>query len=448
MSEITWVNHASFIVRSESVALICDPWLEGSVFNNGWNLLSPTKFRFEDFRDITHIWFSHEHPDHFFPPNITKIPKEYRANIEVLYQQTEDRKVIQFCQKQGFKTRELSPGTPLTIGDVTLTSGPCVPADSWLLIETPEHVILNLNDCEVSTVEASQSIRQHTSRPIDVLLSQFSYACWEGNADETHRREYGARMLLQRLTMQLETIRPRTFIPAASFILFSHADNGFNNDAINKVHAVVDYLSEHTTGIEFVTLYPSDRWVPGTPHDSRAALDRYAADYARGVPSPHQAATVQWDALVAAGADHMTRVRKKNAAIWMWLANRPPVRFFAPASIYVTDLQRCARFDIFNGLREAPDLTPRDVDISLSSDSLNYALKFDWGMETLYVNACFQASQPGFKNFRRTLSVALLNNMGKTFGPSLVLNTELCVKAIGHFFPRVKPVMRKLLPSS
>src|SRR3982750_30517 len=101
--EIEWVNHASFIIGYDGMRLICDPWLEGTAFANGWALLSTTVFSFEAFKSLPHIWFSHEHPDHFSPPNINKIPKEYKKNITVLFQATVDRKVPEYCNKAGFK---------------------------------------------------------------------------------------------------------------------------------------------------------------------------------------------------------------------------------------------------------------------------------------------------------------------------------------------------------
>ena len=88
--QMEWVNHASFIIRSGSVALLCDPWLHGTVFNEGWSLQSPTKLSYNDFANITHIWFSHEHPDHFNPPNLKKIPEQYRRKIKVLFHHTKD----------------------------------------------------------------------------------------------------------------------------------------------------------------------------------------------------------------------------------------------------------------------------------------------------------------------------------------------------------------------
>src|SRR4051812_15373533 len=68
---IEFVNHASIIVDHDNIRLLCDPWTEGTAFHNGWSLLAKSKFTFDDYKNITHIWFSHEHPDHFSPPNIS-----------------------------------------------------------------------------------------------------------------------------------------------------------------------------------------------------------------------------------------------------------------------------------------------------------------------------------------------------------------------------------------
>jgi L-ascorbate metabolism protein UlaG (beta-lactamase superfamily) len=65
--QITWVNHASFVANIDGVRLISDPWIEGSAFDNGWSLLSKSKFGFHDFRDIQYVFFPHEHPDQLQP---------------------------------------------------------------------------------------------------------------------------------------------------------------------------------------------------------------------------------------------------------------------------------------------------------------------------------------------------------------------------------------------
>jgi len=116
-SYIEWVNHASYIFEHEGTRLLCDPWLEGTAFHDSWSLLSPTLFRYEGFGRVTHIWFSHEHPDHFSPPVLRKVPSDLRKRIVVLYHQTRDKRVVNFCRGLGFKdVVELRPGEYLRIG--------------------------------------------------------------------------------------------------------------------------------------------------------------------------------------------------------------------------------------------------------------------------------------------------------------------------------------------
>jgi len=75
---ITFVNHASVIISYDDVNLITDPWLFGSAFNNGWTLICKTKMSTNEFKNITHIWLSHEHPDHFSHSVLKSIPEEFR----------------------------------------------------------------------------------------------------------------------------------------------------------------------------------------------------------------------------------------------------------------------------------------------------------------------------------------------------------------------------------
>ena len=100
--QLEWVNHASFIAEAAGVRLISDPWLDGTVFADGWGLLSPSVLTPKDFDGITHLWFSHEHADHFAPANLRRIPPQVREQLTVLYQRTRDRKVVKWLRANGF----------------------------------------------------------------------------------------------------------------------------------------------------------------------------------------------------------------------------------------------------------------------------------------------------------------------------------------------------------
>ena len=52
MKNIDWINHSGFIVDNQIKKLVCDPWFEGSVFNNGWDLLAKTKHDISIFNEF------------------------------------------------------------------------------------------------------------------------------------------------------------------------------------------------------------------------------------------------------------------------------------------------------------------------------------------------------------------------------------------------------------
>ena len=67
---VTLVSHASVIIETGSVVLWTDPWLFGRAFNESWALQPEVpRERIEPWLPrITHLWVSHEHPDHFHVP--------------------------------------------------------------------------------------------------------------------------------------------------------------------------------------------------------------------------------------------------------------------------------------------------------------------------------------------------------------------------------------------
>ena len=66
-TSIQFINHASVIIKGDNISVLSDPWYQGDSFHKGWNLLFETseEKQREAINKITHIWISHEHPDHF-----------------------------------------------------------------------------------------------------------------------------------------------------------------------------------------------------------------------------------------------------------------------------------------------------------------------------------------------------------------------------------------------
>ena len=71
MSYLEFINHSSLILSHKEVSLGMDPWIEGPVFNKSWDLMVPTPNQsIKNLSNCDYIWFSHEHPYHFNPPNL------------------------------------------------------------------------------------------------------------------------------------------------------------------------------------------------------------------------------------------------------------------------------------------------------------------------------------------------------------------------------------------
>ena len=109
-SSIKFINHASVIVTSGNTSLLTDPWYYGDAFHKGWNLLHETKSHDveELLNEVTHIWISHEHPDHFSISFFKKFLSKLKKNsIKILFQKTKDKRVYNFLIAQGLEVQEL-----------------------------------------------------------------------------------------------------------------------------------------------------------------------------------------------------------------------------------------------------------------------------------------------------------------------------------------------------
>ena len=102
---IEFVNHASVIISYEEISILSDPCFDGTAFDNGWRLIHELENKDIEniLKKITHIYISHEHPDHFRPTfftneNIKKILIDKK--IEFLFQYTEDKRIVNFIKKQ------------------------------------------------------------------------------------------------------------------------------------------------------------------------------------------------------------------------------------------------------------------------------------------------------------------------------------------------------------
>ena len=418
---IEFVNHASFVLEFAGSRIIQDPWLYGAAFNDGWSLLCDYNFDLERFAEIDYIWISHEHPDHFSPAVLRSVPEAIRRNITVLFQQTRDRKVIDFCAEIGYRIRELGHMEPVTLDNgVEVVCGQVPLYDSWILYDCGGFKIMNINDCAVDS-RAAQAINRAVG-PVDVLFTQFSYAGWKGGPGDTAMRRAAAGAKLAAMQAQIRALEPRWTVPFASFSYFSHHENQHSNDSINRPTDAAAAIEE--AGSEPVVMYPGDTWTPSDPWTNDAALERYRPHYDFAAKSHLTSETVGEPALLEAGRAYVDRIRSRNSVALLRLMRRAPLAgLLRPVTIVAHDLDATYRFSLEQGLRRiGPVASP---DVKMHSSSLDYLLRHEWGFDTLAVNGRFEADLSGFAKLKKLFAVGSLNNAGRRLSAGLLLDRDI-----------------------
>ena len=408
---IKFVNHASVIFSYKKINLITDPWIFGSAFNNSWDLISDSKMKISDFDQISHIWFSHEHPDHFYPKVLASIPEETRKNITILFQNTLDHRVVRKCKELGFSIVEMKNNKFYNLdSDFRIKCKPYLLYDSMLLLEIGNKKILNLNDCGVDSYRQAKYIHSIFG-DVDLILTQFGYAAHIGDPHETELRKIASQEKLTRIKIQSEIFSAKYIIPFASFILFSHEDNFYMNDHINKIGNVEQFILNETSSIPIV-LYPGDEWIIGDVNNNAEAISLYDVDFSNKQIQHKNSAKVSFDELSQVCNDYVKTIRKRNN--WTLIKFFHWLSFFKTSKIYLKDLEVNVSFDLIHGLKIS-NFSKEESDIITDSDSLAFAFKFDYGADTLLANARFRKSGGKTMVFFRQFMIGTLNNNGRTF---------------------------------
>jgi UDP-MurNAc hydroxylase len=406
--KIKFVNHSSFIIEHDGVAIISDPWLEGKVFNNGWDLISKTKMSYDDFKDINFIWFSHEHPDHFYPPNLKLIPADYKKNITVLFQNSIDGRVVNYCRKAGFKeVIELHKGKYFELSsNFKVLCEYFGEGDSWICYKAGDITILNTNDCGIRNLSQANYIKRSVGK-VDILLTQFSYAYWVGNKDEGAYRKKIADEKLEWMKFQCDIFEPAVTIPIASYIYFCHEENFYLNDHVNTAEKTYNYLKQHTK-TNPVVLYNGDEYTFMQDWDSRAAIENYQKDF-REIELNREDKlvknnTVPLEELYKQANIFIDNLNSTNSFIVKGLLKT--------TKIHLSDYNKTFTLSLKNSLREAT-LNYDNCDVSMTSESLLFCLKYPYGLDTTEINGRLQKPKHGrHSNFYNIFRIDQLKSRG------------------------------------
>jgi UDP-MurNAc hydroxylase len=429
--KITFLNHASFIIEMNNFKICIDPYLFGSAFNNGWSLLSEENHN-NELKDITHIFYSHEHPDHFSIPFLKNIKKEDRNKIKILYQETYDKRLKRFCEGQGFAFKELDNNKEIKLFDnLLITCGKVPFQDSWVNFNIENKNILNVNDCVLENPKFVYEIKKILNRKINILFTQFSYA----NSDVELNQENLALKQLEKIKLQDEILAPENIVPFASFIYFSSSDNKYMNKNINTAQSVFEYINDNCNANPII-LKPNMVLETSSKINNKISLDYWNNLYQNIDKLKYHKTdiTIDENILIDQSKDYLKRIKKNNNFLLINLLSK--LKFFPKINIFITDLKKYFSFDLISGLNLKDSAFTNEKSISLNSNSLSYIFNFDYGFETLTINARFQSDSDYFLKVKKCLFLGSLNNTGRYIRFSNLykfINTKLVIRSLELF---------------
>lgn len=435
--KIRFVNHACFIIESNKTKIICDPWFDGNIFDDGWSLIHQG-LSISDF-DFDYVWISHEHPDHF-RPNMFCEGKIDTDKTIILQQRPNDRKLYNWFKKKNYNVLEIPSEGELNINDIKLKGDLNYDFDSWVMVECNGKTILNLNDCIAFKERYDIEDIKNKVGNVDVLMNQFSFANWSGNKGDNYTPQKARELIINNLDIIRDIINPKYVIPFASFCYFSHEENfHLNKNSITLRDGVYKPLLQHmplsssfkTPNNESVIIMkPKDVWNIGDEWLNNEVSIKFWENEINSLSDRELTKTIShsFEDLKNTFDKMKQFLRNKNDLDLLDIQLN-----IEPSIIYLTDLDICVSYCILSDINVV-EYDIDNVDVKMSSESLNNVMKNAWGFGTLMVNGRFEANYKKFDNFVNQTRLYYMNNIGKFFPKDVdiddIVNSPSLVKKI------------------
>lgn len=440
MSKLKFINHACFMVEHNGVKLLTDPWLQGNVFADGWALIAKD-VKADDIlkENVNAIVYTHEHPDHF-SPSFLNIIKEQKNHIlpYVIYQYTNDKKLVEYLRKiklacvelKSKETYELAPGFEIKI--YPYDKGDSVIEYVLKNFNGSSYTILNLNDCEFDDKRKLHDFinKNNIHKEPDILLTQFSYACWQSNGNNNGIRIDAAERKLNSIKEQIQILNPKKIVPFASYVYFCHQENESHNDSVNTPEKLLNFFKEIGYA-NFQFMKPLDTIEIGSPTDSKinSSSVNYWMDKYRLINTANKKPTkFQSEAEIFIAAKNYANKNELflSERSWVGVYNKLTL---PSIHVYIVDYSKYYKFHPLKGLNHC---NQKVADcLLISSDAFFYAMKFDWGWESIHVAARFEVSS---QNYYKTVMHALCLGIHRNFQTS-TLNMGL--RILKNFYKRI-----------
>lgn len=239
------VSHATLLLTPKDQAaplLATDPWLFGSCYWRSWWLSNPPcEATIERIGQSRYIYLTHEHPDHFHVPTLRRLAPEETASGQrgaaptILVPDFLNMQMDAFLGADlGYRVERLAPDSWRDLGDgVRVMSLPYPNNDSVLLVDTPQALLIDLNDVKPRRgfLERIGAQVRRIDKP-RIALRSYSLAGPSNSyfVDGQRKPRLAAKNFVTAAQRQSSEVGADYFVPFASQAIFRRADSAWAND--------------------------------------------------------------------------------------------------------------------------------------------------------------------------------------------------------------------------
>jgi UDP-MurNAc hydroxylase len=407
-NNLKFLNHSCLIVESGKTKILCDPWFIGTAFNNGWRLLYENSHNINQI-ECDYVWISHEHPDHFSIPTLSQI----NNSKHFLYQQTSDKKVKDWLEKKQQLVTELEDGREFDLGEVKLTSFVSDGYDSVALFKFPNgDKFLNLNDARVELGDTITKIKNHDLSNLKIISIQFSYANWAGNEDDSEIPFHQQDLVIERIVKVYEAFKPEKILLFASYVYFSHEENFFWNKKFWLTY-VAEKLAKK--GISLIVPKPNqvikiDEVTNRTfIEENDLAIDFWKKQAQEEEVKDHSNKNISIEEIESAYNEWYDKLWQDNTLSTVSNSNNENFSL----RVKIIDKDCVFEISLFNKRLKVGNSNAYDC--AVSSETLVFLLKNNFGRGTVTVNGRIQFNYAFAHRFFIFFFIPYANNIGRFF---------------------------------
>lgn len=368
------INHACISIQTKKNFILFDPWFSGKIFNDSWSLLFENKIEDINIDQLTHIFVSHEHPDHLHFPTLKSI-SEIKKGIKLIFPYRKDLTVKKILEDYGYKVKYIIQNSEIHEVDQDLKIryfSNKNEGDHTISIEYYDKVLLNQNDHYTDT--NSIKLINTIYKKIDVLFTQFSLAGYYGNQDDPASiKKNGHDWHLNRLSEYNKIFNPQLIIPFASFVYFCKKSNRYLNDFVVKPEEVYNLLGDKC---KFV--------LPGKNVFENQSKEE-VVDYFQNLfdltgKEFSEINIIKFEELIKSISSGLKKITLLSLVKKLKLRSIILTYFFNPVIIQLSDSKKCIKISFFNN--KVSETFNKKIDFSIPSEELDYMMKFPWGADT------------------------------------------------------------------